>query len=483
MKKKVIEIPMTTDPEPTPEPIPVEKNPQEEVNKALVIRLENLEGIGGVRLKKLNQAGVFEVEDVLARGEKEIQSLTDITYPEAKKIVQVCQNAINGDDVMNSMTMSGRDFYKYRKKNIEYLTTGNDELDGIIRGGYESAVITELFGGFGSGKTQFCTVASITAQMPKERCCIECGKKYPLPTKPNKPKKADKEYDEAIKNWKDEVKSVKEIVQCSCTGKIWGGGGLSEFDDPCRVVYVDTENSFRPERVMEIVCNRDLVPTKEQSKKEENQLLDKEPLDEDAEERMFKFLDNIDRKRPTTSALQMAVIENLVAIVNGDFCMTCGKREVSDLNEATHIGHEKVKKGQEGLQEHEFKRNKPARLVIIDSIMAEFRKDFDGRGELSERQRLLAKHIKHLVRTIEQKNVVCLITNQIMHTPSGMGDPTKAVGGNVLAHTSTHRIYLKKPDSLTKNKITAILIDSPDNAKNEVPLELCGGGMQSVTSV
>ena len=62
-----------------------------------------------------------------------------------------------------------------------------------------------------------------------------------------------------------------------------------------------------------------------------------------------------------------------------------------------------------------------------------------------------------------------------------MGDNTRPVGGNVIAHTFTTRIYLKKPQSLSKDKITAILIDSPNRAKNEVALELGPKGIQETS--
>jgi len=51
-------------------------------------------------------------------------------------------------------------------------------------------------------------------------------------------------------------------------------------------------------------------------------------------------------------------------------------------------------------------------LLIIDSIMALFRVDFSGRGELSERQQHLGKMLSKLLKLAEQFNVAVLITNQ-----------------------------------------------------------------------
>ena len=61
---------------------------------------------------------------------------------------------------------------------------------------------------------------------------------------------------------------------------------------------------------------------------------------------------------------------------------------------------------------------------------------------------------------MESKNIICLVTNQAQEALGVMGDNIRPVGGNVIGHTFTHRIYLKKPQSMSKDKITAILVDS-----------------------
>ena len=75
-----------------------------------------------------------------------------------------------------------------------------------------------------------------------------------------------------------------------------------------------------------------------------------------------------------------------------------------------HQNHPKAKDDMK-LQSHDFQKDKPATLVIVDSLISNYRKEFEGRGELSDRQTKLKTHIKHLVRTAETRNVVCLITN------------------------------------------------------------------------
>src|SRR5207253_7615314 len=55
-------------------------------------------------------------------------------------------------------------------------------------------------------------------------------------------------------------------------------------------------------------------------------------------------------------------------------------------------------------------------------------------------------------------NIAVVITNQVQAAPDTFfGDPTKAAGGNVVAHSSTYRIYLRKSG---ENRV-AKMMDSP----------------------
>jgi meiotic recombination protein DMC1 len=89
----------------------------------------------------------------------------------------------------------------------------------------------------------------------------------------------------------------------------------------------------------------------------------------------------------------------------------------------------------------------PHTLIIIDSIMSCFRSDYTGRGELSERQQVLGKMLSKITKLSEQFNVAIYITNQVMADPGNTMahvDPKKPIGGHVLAHASTTRLYFRK---------------------------------------
>jgi len=84
-----------------------------------------------------------------------------------------------------------------RRKNLLKCTTGSSRFDSFLKGGIETQAISEFAGEFGSGKSQICYTLCVTANLPKEK------------------------------------------------------GGIGG-----NVIFIDTENTFRPERVRQIAENR-----------------------------------------------------------------------------------------------------------------------------------------------------------------------------------------------------------------------------------
>ncbi|MCX8171015.1 MAG: DNA repair and recombination protein RadA [Candidatus Bathyarchaeota archaeon] len=67
---------------------------------------------------------------------------------------------------------TAQEYYELRK-NMRRCTTGCKKLDEILGGGIETQAITEFIGEYGSGKTQICLMLSVTAQLPCERGGLE----------------------------------------------------------------------------------------------------------------------------------------------------------------------------------------------------------------------------------------------------------------------------------------------------------------------
>jgi len=229
-----------------------------------------------------------------------------------------------------------------KREEIFYLTTGSKEFDNLLGGrGVETKAITEAFGAFGSGKTQLGLSLAVNAQLP-----IESG----------------------------------------------GAEGKS--------VYIDTEGTFRPERIKQIAETKGLNPE--------------------------SVLKNILVARAFNSDHQILLIEKVGELI---------------------------------------KNGEPIRIVIIDSLTAHFRAEFAGRGQLADRQQKLNKYLHNLMKMAEQFNLAVYVTNQVMSNPAMMfGDPTTAIGGNIVGHASTYRIYIRRGK---KGSRVAKLIDSPNLPDNE----------------
>lgn len=178
-------------------------------------------------------------------------------------------------------------------------------------------------------------------------------------------------------------------------------------------VFIDTENTFRPERVI--------------------QLAKAAGLDEK------KTLSNIKVARAYNSDHQMLLVE-----------------KVEDL----------IKSGEK------------INTLVVDSLTAHFRAEFIGRGTLAERQQKLNKHMHALLKLADNYNVCVYVTNQVMAKPDMFfGDPTQAIGGHIVAHASTFRIYLRKGK---KGSRVAKLIDSPSMPDGEANFFVGTDGLKDV---
>jgi meiotic recombination protein DMC1 len=244
-----------------------------------------------------------------------------------------------------------------KQKSRFALSTGASKLDQMLGGGVESCSITELFGEFRCGKTQLSHSLAVMAQLP-----------------PN----------------------------------MGGANG--------KVVYIDTEGTFRPERVKQIAEGKGVSSE--------------------------AAMDNIIYARCYTS-------EHLVQLL---------------VQAATLMVND----------EDRFA------LLIVDSIMGIFRVDYSGRGELAERQQNLGRVMSKLQKLSEEFNVAVVLTNQVMADPGGgcafMPSHPKPVGGHILAHFSTTRIFLRKGRAEQR---VAKIYDSPWLPESECVFEIYGGGVRN----
>ena len=121
-------------------------------------------------------------------------------------------------------------------------------------------------------------------------------------------------------------------------------------------------------------------------------------------------------------------------------------------------------------------KNIDVKLIIVDSLIAHFRAEFLGRGMLADRQQKLNRHMKELKKLADVNNAMVLVTNQVMSKPDAMwGDPTKPVGGHVVGHASTFRLYLRKSKAGSR---IARLVDSPNLPEGEAKFFVTADGLR-----
>ncbi|XP_070490343.1 DNA repair protein RAD51 homolog A [Chironomus tepperi] len=117
-------------------------------------------------------------------------------------------------------------------------------------------------------------------------------------------------------------------------------------------------------------------------------------------------------------------------------------------------------------------------LMIIDSATGLYRTDYCGRGELAARQMHLARFLRHLLRMADEFGVAILITNQVVanvdNTSMFQGENKKPIGGNIIAHASTTRLYLRKGRG--ENRVCKIY-DSPCLPEAEAMFSISADGI------
>jgi DNA repair protein RadA len=316
-----------------------------EANSMSEKSIDELPGVGPTTAEKLKDAGYRDMMSLAVASPSDLAEVAEIGEGTAVKIINAARKEADiggfetGDAILE------------RRKQVGKLTSGAKALDDLLGGGFETQAISELYGEFGSGKTQIAHQLAVNVQLPKK------------------------------------------------------DGGLEG-----QVVMIDTENTFRPERILQMAAAHDLDPK--------------------------ETLQNIRVARAFNSHHQMLLAE-----------------KIADMAKDT-----------------------PIRLVIVDSLTAHFRAEFVGRGALADRQQKLNTHMHNLLRIADLHNAVILVTNQVMAKPDTFfGDPTRPIGGHIVGHTATFRLYMRKSKG---DKRIARLVDSPNLPEGEAVLSVTKDGIR-----
>jgi len=119
-------------------------------------------------------------------------------------------------------------------------------------------------------------------------------------------------------------------------------------------------------------------------------------------------------------------------------------------------------------------------LLVVDSATALYRTDYSGRGELAARQMHLAQFLRSLLRLADEHGIAVVLTNQVVATVDGMmfGPQLKPIGGNIMAHAATTRLFLRKGQ---KEQRVCKIYDSPCLPESEAVFSIAGDGIRDST--
>ncbi|XP_015373099.1 PREDICTED: DNA repair protein RAD51 homolog A [Diuraphis noxia] len=227
--------------------------------------------------------------------------------------------------------------FHLKRSEIIQLTTGSKELDRLLGGGIETGSITEIFGEFRTGKTQLCHTLAVTCQLP--------------------------------------------------IGQNGGEG---------KCLYIDTEGTFRPERLLSVAERYQLVGS--------------------------DVLDNI----------------------------ACARAYNTD--------------------------HQTQLLLQAGAMMAESSYDYSPSGSILPKMVFAMLYVCKMELT--HFGVAVVITNQVVAQVDGASmfaaDPKKPVGGNIMAHASTTRLYLRKGRGETR---ICKIYDSPCLPESEAMFAINADGI------
>ena len=163
--------------------------------------IQDVPGIGPTTAKKLRDGGILTVMDLAVASSEELSVEINSSKESAAAFIIAAQQLLRDSNVLDKEFVTA-DVALEKRKSLLRCTTGSKALDKLLLGGIETQAITEFYGEFGSGKSQICHTLCVTAHQPVEM----------------------------------------------------GGFGSGS-------IYIDTEGTFRPERVEQIAASRGLDPT------------------------------------------------------------------------------------------------------------------------------------------------------------------------------------------------------------------------------
>ncbi len=164
-----------------------------------ITNFELLKDIGPTARKEIKSGGYTTILELAAVNTEVLMEACDISNDKAKRYIKAANDYLRENNILQKSIITGLQDLE-RRESIKRITTGSNDLNRLLGGGIETSAITEFYAEFGSGKTQICFSTAINSMLPEDQ------------------------------------------------------GGI---DNPS-VIYIDTEDTFRPERIKSICEAREL---------------------------------------------------------------------------------------------------------------------------------------------------------------------------------------------------------------------------------
>lgn len=141
------------------------------------LELDNIEGVGPVTKQKLGEAGIHSIMDLLVRGPMSVSDVTGLDVDRATSICNKARTKLVELGQLQKDFVTATEIYK-KRQSIERISTGTTSIDDLLDGGIETQAITEIYGEYGTGKTQICHTLCVMVQSPKDKGGLEGGAIY-----------------------------------------------------------------------------------------------------------------------------------------------------------------------------------------------------------------------------------------------------------------------------------------------------------------
>jgi len=254
----------------------------EEIKKKMN-EFRELKGVGEITARKLAEAG-YTLQSLAVAVPAELAEAAEISEATARRIIQEAKKKAKIG------TLTTADELLEQRRKIGRITTGSSSLDELLGGGIETKATTELFGEYGSGKSQIAHQLCVNVQLPPDK------------------------------------------------------GGLEGT-----ALFIDTEGTFRPERIVEMASALDLDPK--------------------------KVLQNIGVYRVYTVEDQMLVAEKCEDEIDRRGVRLLVVDSLTSLFRAEYLGRELLASRQQKLAKHVHTLNKLAdtkdiAVVVTNQVLA-----------------------------------------------------------------------------------------------------------------